>query len=258
MGILIVENRVERHIALWADRAEHEQQMFQEFLTVLGQYNAYCLFYYGSYESSFLRRMRKHARRKTPVDHVIQKSLNVLSCLHSTIYFPTYTNGLKEIGRFLGCTWSDVDASGLQSLLWRAQWEKTLDEQWKRRLIQYNSEDCRALRRITEILYLLCTQDSSVPVPATSGQQLPPSTLVQDLVPYSSRPEWRAQQFSSADFAYINRCAYFDYQQEKVRLRSTQKRHRRRTSQLYKHAPKHDRRNTGSQVPTMWEHSDYS
>ena len=82
------------------------------------------LFHYGSYEKTFLKRMRKVVKRKRLVDRVLAKAVNVLSVIHAHVYFPTFSNGLKDVGRYLGCSWTRAEnASGLQSLVWRARWE---------------------------------------------------------------------------------------------------------------------------------------
>jgi predicted RecB family nuclease len=52
-------------------------------------------------------------------------SVNVLAPLFSDVYFPTYSNSLKDVARYLGFSWRDPTASGLQSLAWRARWELT-------------------------------------------------------------------------------------------------------------------------------------
>jgi len=46
---------------------------------------------------------------------------NVLSIVSSHIYFPTPSNGLKDVASYLGFRWSSVDASGLESVVWREQ-----------------------------------------------------------------------------------------------------------------------------------------
>jgi len=33
--------------------------------------------------------------------------------MFSQVYFPTYTNGLKEVARSMGFNWSDAKASGV-------------------------------------------------------------------------------------------------------------------------------------------------
>ena len=72
--------------------------------------------------------------------------------IRRNVYFPTYSNSLKEIGKFLGCSWNNPDSSGLQSIVWRFQWEKSKDESFKNRLITYNQEDCIALKSLVNFL----------------------------------------------------------------------------------------------------------
>jgi hypothetical protein len=86
------------------------------------------------------------------VDVVLGRAVNVLSIIHAHVYFPAYSCGLKDIGRCLGCGWSEPDASGLQSVAWRAAWEGSRDESLKAKLVRYNLEDCLALRAVTESL----------------------------------------------------------------------------------------------------------
>src|SRR5215467_12887869 len=94
--------------------------------------------------------MRKTAKRKTSVNRLLANCVDVLSVIRSNVYFPVYVNGLKEIGKHLGCVWTDPEASGVQSLVWRWRWEQTRDGAWKQRLIAYNGEDCAALRRVVD------------------------------------------------------------------------------------------------------------
>ena len=49
--------------------------------------------------------------------------VNVASSVYGKVYFPVRSNGLKPLGRFLGAAWTDPQASGLQSLVWRHRWE---------------------------------------------------------------------------------------------------------------------------------------
>ena len=47
----------------------------------------------------------------TLADRVLANTVNVLSLIYAHVHFPVYTNGLKEVGRHLGCAWTDPDAS---------------------------------------------------------------------------------------------------------------------------------------------------
>jgi hypothetical protein len=81
-------------------------------------------------------------------------------------------------------------------------------------------EDCLALRTVTECLYALCHNHrlaNTVEPPYQAGY---PVSHVEEFAPPSSRPEWGRADFVIPDFAFINNCAYFDYQRNKVYIRT--------------------------------------
>ena len=49
----------------------------------------------------------------------------------SSVFFPTYANDLQSVAEFLGFQWSAPDASGLQSIVWRTEWECSRSEKVK-------------------------------------------------------------------------------------------------------------------------------
>src|ERR1035441_10102627 len=79
----------------------------------------------------------------------------VLARLSARVYFPTYSNGLKDLGRFLGCQWTTECSSGLSSIVARKSWEADQNPETKAALIRYNKEDCMALKRLYEFIVAL-------------------------------------------------------------------------------------------------------
>jgi hypothetical protein len=78
-----------------------------------------------------------------------------VSVLFGQVYLPTYSNGLKENASFVGAQWRSSDVSGLQTIVWRCQWERTHVGSLKDQLIAYNQDDCAALTLLTEELLKL-------------------------------------------------------------------------------------------------------
>jgi predicted RecB family nuclease len=222
IGMLAVrQDGSEERLSFWADTREQERDIFDRFLAEAGRYEDFRVFCYGGYERAFLKRMRAGAERKDAVDRVLDRLVNVLSLVYAHVYFPCHSNGLKDVARCLGCSWTEPDASGLQSLLWRARWEATHEDGWKRKLLAYNQEDCAALGRVAGFLYALRDRAGAAATPGTTREASPDVAWMEDLKPHPTRRTWCRATFLIPAFAEINDCAYFDYQREKVYVRTS-------------------------------------
>ena len=86
--------------------------------------------------------------------------INVNAFIFGRVYFPLRSNALKEIGKFIGATWTSPKASGLQSLVWRHHWDKTRSFNFQacfslpaRTII---SENRSAFSRLGTVIGLIC------------------------------------------------------------------------------------------------------
>ena len=156
IGMVVVRNGLEERHSFWADAQDQEHRIFEQFLDEIERIDDFVVFCYGGYEKSFLTRLRRKTERKDLVDRVLKAQVNVLSLVYSHLYFPTYSNGLKDVARCLGFSWSEEEASGIQSIAWRMSWESTHDDVWRQKLTTYNLEDCLALKRVTEFVQAVC------------------------------------------------------------------------------------------------------
>jgi predicted RecB family nuclease len=219
IGLTVVTGDREERFSMWADGEDQEGKIFERFLDVLCRHDDFRVFCYGGYEKAFLTRMRKQSSRPDLVEKVLKSLVNVLSVVYSNIYFPCYSNGLKDVAGHLGCTWSDPKASGIESLIWRARWESTRNEDWKKKLITYNVEDCKALKRVTGVIRDIVAKEKSN-APQAANQALPPVGFVRDLDKMANNRTWQRVNFVHPDYEFINSCAYFDYQRERVFVRT--------------------------------------
>ena len=86
------------------------------------------------------------------IDAILERMTNLVSVIHHHLYFPIYSNGLKQIGRFLKYGRSGGEQKGLQSIVWRKSWEENQLPDLKARLLEYNEDDCRELRHVAEFV----------------------------------------------------------------------------------------------------------
>ena len=132
------------------------------------------LIHYGSFETTFLKRMCDRyggPPGDSTAGKAISSSVNVLSVIFAQVYFPTYSNGLKEIAQFLGFEWGDPSSSGLQSIAWRHDWEASGDPTVREKLIAYNADDCEALCLVARTLGQISQPeiDTADPTSSESG-----------------------------------------------------------------------------------------
>ncbi len=211
-----IEGKEETH-SFWAETQADERLMYEQFVDVIRQYEDPRLFAYGSYEAMFLRRMLKYVNMREITVKLIERLVNMLSIIHAFVYFPTYTNSLKDIARYLGFNWTQTQASGLLSTAWRRKWETTGSTVFKEKLLNYNLEDCSALKLVTNFIYTLCANrlpDGDV------DRQDQGICRVQDMDFSWRKRQWGQASFAIPDYEFINRCAYFDYQRAKVYVRT--------------------------------------
>jgi predicted RecB family nuclease len=206
--------------SLWADDRTDEESIWREFLQIIRNIENPQLLYYGSYETAFLRRLQKRYGAASEEAHSVVQGLmksaqNILSVVYGRIYFPTYSNGLKDIASYLGYRWSMEEPSGQQSLALRQEWELTGSESAKQALINYNSDDCAAAEAVVKTLLQLTPRDDAAPATV----QHPDAVHVDSLkpqTPYRLGPV----DFVLPELDQINKCAYWDYQRDRIYVRS--------------------------------------
>jgi predicted RecB family nuclease len=218
VGLLVVEQDRSSFHCFWADDTSQERAAWDACAQLIGTFPNYTLYHYGQYERRFLEQMKKRGNEieMAAIDRILGRSCNILSAIYSHVYFPTRSNSLKDVAGLLGFRWSAEGASGLQAMAWRLIWESGKEESLKHQLLQYNQEDCLALRRVTEFVLSVCAE-----APADSAEGQPPVAQADDLkLPGAFR--LGKTKFFCPELEYINKCAYSDYQRERVYVRTSQ------------------------------------
>jgi predicted RecB family nuclease len=207
--------------SFWANEGSEEKEIWVSFLETLAKIETPQLIHYGSYEIAFLKRMKERygetVEDPISLDRLIVESVNVLSAIYAHIYFPTYSNGLKETAKYLGFQWSETNASGLNALMWRLEWELSKDSSLKQRLVTYNAEDCEALEKVASAIAQVCQRQAE----ATQSRN---SDIVHtDSMKRDDLRRFKRNDFTMPELEYINQAAYWDYQRERIYVRSNQR-----------------------------------
>ena len=212
-----LDGRFVQH-SFWADDQSDEERIWKDLLDDVHEHGLSRIVHYGSYEKRFLEIMNKRysssMRQSEHVKPLIDHSLNLLSVIYPRIYFPAYSNSLKDIGHFLGHKWPDGINNGYEALLARHYWELTNEQSIKDSLVNYNTSDCEALHLVANSVSETCGQISNAGPTAESN-----------CVDTNKLTGWRPFKLgplscSLPDFEYINRASYWDHQRDRIVIRS--------------------------------------
>jgi predicted RecB family nuclease len=207
----------EQH-SLWADRIQDEAKIYAELLELLKGIRAPNLFHYGRFETVFFEQMEK--RYGTTVRAALdgnETPIDILSIIRGNVYFPTFSDSLKDIASWLGFAWSQPSLIGLNSVVHRHAWENSGDPAIKANLLTYNAEDCQAAEIVARAIFELRAPEPGADSAATSSRAVNVETL--------RKTRGRFGPFVSPfkEFEQIALAAWWEYQRDRIRLRSTRR-----------------------------------
>src|SRR5215211_4718922 len=203
IGLLVCQADTMEHYAFWAETDHEEGHMWQQFVEKVQQYPEAPLYHYGSYEPRAVVTLAKGYH--TDAESVRKRLVNVHRCLYGKVYFPVHSRGLKAIGHFIGARWTSPQASGLQSLVWRHQWEDTQESTYRDLLETYNREDCHALKLLTDELSRI--------------QQSADTLATVDFADQRKRQTTATSEQIQSQFRATLKFAHFDYDKKKIHFR---------------------------------------
>jgi len=147
IGVVIREGDQEEYTPYVANSLDGEGEMFQRFMNWLLKQDDFIIYHWHSYEKTHLERL---AERHGISDEARELLFGNLRDLYrdsvSCFAFPTYSNGLKDVAKYMGYNWRHADVNALESIALYFQYtENPNDNKDKiQKVIDYNEDDCRA------------------------------------------------------------------------------------------------------------------
>ena len=204
--------------SLWAETEVDEVNIWNEFISILSGIDDPVLVHFGSFETTFLRQMRERYGEPPPEStaaKAVNNPMNLLAFIYSRVYFPTYTNGLKEIAGYLGFRWTSPVVKGINTIMWRKDWEKSGVEKLKQDVILYNCEDCESLSLVAGFVNRISLGCND------SGYNRDLTIVKTGSLADTNLHRYHRINFRVKSLDAINRTAYWNYQHQKIMIRSS-------------------------------------
>ena len=218
IGLRIGHGDIAIQHSLWADTVADEGKIWREFLGILETVEKPVLIHYGSYETTFFQEMSERHGKPTDASEnakTIGSAVNVISVLFAQVYFPTYSNGLKDVAAYLDFKWSEAEPAGLKSIMWRFGWEESKSAHFRDKLITYNSEDCHALEVLVRAaLEFVVAETTDKPIGSCAANVVHAESIPQKTM-------WGNFSTPISEFDHVNKAARWDYQRDRVYARSS-------------------------------------
>jgi uncharacterized protein len=127
------------------------------FIRSLPEHN-FALYYYSSYEKTTFYKLQKrypNVASKRELDNLFSRKYTI--DLYSQVIlratdWPLSSYSLKSIAAYIGFNWRDKDPSGANSILWYSEYQKDMDRNILKRILDYNEDDCKATMVIKDYL----------------------------------------------------------------------------------------------------------
>lgn len=144
----------ERYVYFIAEEPtpEQEKRAFAEAWAYVRGSQPSTIFYFSKYERTWWRRLQaRFPEVASPAEIEAMFDPGTAVDLYYDVVFrhtewPTRDYSIKTLAAFLGFEWRDTSPSGAESIEWYHRWVETGDASIRQRILEYNEDDCRALR----------------------------------------------------------------------------------------------------------------
>ena len=148
----------ERYIAFVAETPTPaaEEKAFKEAWAYIQNARPCALYYYSPYERTTLRKLQERypsVVTQNGIESLFEDetTIDLLNdIVEKNTEWPTTDHSIKTLATYLGFHWRDTNPSGAASIEWYHRWVETGKDEVKQRILDYNEDDCRAMRVVME------------------------------------------------------------------------------------------------------------
>lgn len=151
----------ERFVAFFAESetADAERDAFAAAWRFMQQHSDAAIIYYSKYERTVYRKLQEKYPDVCSRDDLEalfsagpERSFDLYYDAVKKSEWPTLDYSVKTLAKFCGFQWRDPDPSGASSIQWFDDWVNTRDPAIKQRILDYNEDDCVAMRVVLDRL----------------------------------------------------------------------------------------------------------
>jgi len=150
----------EKFIPFFAEQPtqEAEEEAFAKAWQYIQNCDMTAIYFYSKYERTIWRELSKrypNVATETDIEELFASEAAIdlyYDIVKSKMEWPTRDFSIKTLASFLGFKWRDKEPSGAASIEWYHRWVETEDLQIRQRILDYNEDDCLAMRILVDAI----------------------------------------------------------------------------------------------------------
>lgn len=148
------KQNTEKYVYFFANEPtnQEEEKAFSDAWQYIQSSIPCIIYYYSKYERTIWRKLQKrypNVASEQEIEELFSPS-NSIDLFYDVVKpkteWPTRNYSIKTLASYLGFSWQDTDPSGASSIEWYHRWVESKDDSIRRRILNYNKDDCIATR----------------------------------------------------------------------------------------------------------------
>jgi predicted RecB family nuclease len=154
------DSSTERYFPCFAEAPtpESERRAFSEAWDFVNSRQPCVVYYYSKYERTWWFKLQERypdIATRGDVEALFSPDRSVdlyYDVVQSHTEWPTRDYSIKTLAKYLGFNWRDENPSGVESIEWYYRWVESNDESIRQRILEYNEDDCKAMRVVLDAI----------------------------------------------------------------------------------------------------------
>ncbi|MBA7596742.1 hypothetical protein ES703_03729 [subsurface metagenome] len=152
------DNNTEKYRYFFAENPtpEEEKQAFAAAWAYVQSCSPCAIYFYSSYEKTHWKKLQEKypdIASEEEIENLFNSDQTIdlyNEIVRKKTEWPTHDHSIKTLAAYLDFKWRDQSPSGAESIEWYYQWVEQKLSKIKNRIIEYNEDDCEAMRVLLE------------------------------------------------------------------------------------------------------------
>ncbi|MGC9218438.1 MAG: TM0106 family RecB-like putative nuclease [Athalassotoga sp.] len=126
------------------------ESSWKAFLEFISKYPSAPIYHYDRFDKDVIQKFANISKTKS--EDLLKRFVDLYSTVRKSLAIPVKFYSLKDVAGILGFKWKNPNFKGYDAMLALGKWKRTKDQSIMKEVLEYNEDDCKALKVLKERL----------------------------------------------------------------------------------------------------------